>query len=187
MKKTRPVKLQPKIKMIFSITEDGAIGNADTNDLIVTNSEDFEFFKQMTMNNIIVMGRNTWESLPKAPLPKRRNIVISSTMEANKQVEVLSELSDIRRIRHRKAYDGADIWIVGGKRMYEEGVLLADEVYVTHWNKSVASDTKTNYTRLSPQFFSELHKNFNAGAVVRNLADGSGVIKKYTRCRRNGN
>ena len=43
-----------------------------------TNKEDLKFFQRMTTNNIVIMGRNTWESLPNKPLKNRINIVLTS-------------------------------------------------------------------------------------------------------------
>ena len=70
--------------MIFACDMEGAIGK--DGDLPWRQSSDLQHFKQVTMSKTIVMGRKTWDSLPKA-LPGRRNIVMSRT--AREDVEVL--------------------------------------------------------------------------------------------------
>ena len=70
--------------MIFACDMEGAIGK--DGDLPWRQSSDLQHFKQVTMSKTIVMGRKTWDSLPKA-LPGRRNIVMSRS--AREDVEVL--------------------------------------------------------------------------------------------------
>ena len=65
-----------KIHLIWAQDENGGIGK-DGN-LPWHISEDLKNFKRLTSSFTILMGRNTWESLPVRPLPKRRNIVLSS-------------------------------------------------------------------------------------------------------------
>ena len=74
--------------MIFACDTNGAIGK--DGDLPWRQSSDLQHFKQVTMSKTIVMGRKTWDSLPKA-LPGRRNIVMSRT--PREDVEVLDEHS----------------------------------------------------------------------------------------------
>ena len=65
-------------KIIVSTDENGLIG--DKGKLPWHIPEELIFFKQVTMGNPIIMGRKTWESLPKKPLPGRFNIVLSKSM-----------------------------------------------------------------------------------------------------------
>ncbi|MEG0253575.1 MAG: dihydrofolate reductase, partial [Muribaculaceae bacterium] len=63
------------IAMIVAISENNAIGK--DNDLLCYLSADLKHFKEITMGHAIIMGRKTFESLPKGALPGRRNIVIT--------------------------------------------------------------------------------------------------------------
>ena len=58
-------------------------------------SEDLKNFKQITLGSTIIMGRKTWDSLPFKPLPKRRNIVLSSSNISN--IEVYHNIEDCIR------------------------------------------------------------------------------------------
>ena len=93
--------------------------------------EDLKYFKDLTTNNIVVMGRKTWDSLPKKPLPNRLNIVISRFPK-----EVLGDLSiriDLTEAKIRLAMaDPDEQWfIIGGGQIYKELLPFCDRVYVT--------------------------------------------------------
>src|ERR1700722_19556919 len=64
------------IKMIVAYDENRVIGYKNT--IPWRNPEDMKLFKTHTTGNTIVMGRKTWESFPKKPLPNRVNIILSS-------------------------------------------------------------------------------------------------------------
>ena len=65
-----------EIHLIWAQDSNGGIGKKGSLPWYIP--EDLKNFKKLTQNSTIIMGRNTWESLPIKPLPKRRNIVISS-------------------------------------------------------------------------------------------------------------
>ncbi|MBR4715308.1 MAG: dihydrofolate reductase, partial [Bacteroidales bacterium] len=65
----------PNISIIVAIAQNNAIGK--DNDLIWHISDDLKRFKALTSGHTVIMGRNTWNSLPRRPLPKRRNIVLT--------------------------------------------------------------------------------------------------------------
>lgn len=93
--------------------------------------EDLKYFKQLTINNIVVMGRKTWDSLPKKPLPNRLNMVISHSPK-----EVLGDLSiriDLTeaKIRLAMAHPDESWFIIGGGQIYKELLPFCDRVYVT--------------------------------------------------------
>ena len=85
--------------------------------------EDLKRFKRLTIGKTVIMGRNTWESLPIKPLPDRRNIVITS--------------GSINNVEYFKTIDKAletctgDIWFIGGAGIYEEAMKLADCIDMT--------------------------------------------------------
>ncbi len=83
--------------IIAAVSPEGVIGVG--NDLPWHYSADLKRFKRLTMGNTIVMGRLTWESLPKKPLPGRRNIVITSRELApveSGEVECFAAIEDAR-------------------------------------------------------------------------------------------
>ncbi len=80
MDKTTPVRktdnnLDKEVNIIVAAGRDGAIGKAG--DLIWHIKADLRRFKALTMGHPVIMGRKTWDSLPKRPLPGRRKIVLT--------------------------------------------------------------------------------------------------------------
>lgn len=89
-------------------------------------SEDLKRFKRRTLDSIILMGRLTWESIGSKPLPKRRNIVISSRPVDN--VECFTEMETAL-----SACEESDTWIIGGGQIYQAAlhwISLLDVTYV---------------------------------------------------------
>lgn len=116
----------PTLSLIAAVAQNGAIGL--NNDLIYHLPNDLRRFKQLTIGHTIIMGRRTFESLPKGPLPQRRNIVISTTMHTYDSVEVYPSLSSALQ-----ACEGDDeIFIIGGAMLYAEALPLAVTLYLTH-------------------------------------------------------
>ncbi|MGN0459119.1 MAG: dihydrofolate reductase [Eubacterium sp.] len=112
------------ISIIAAVGKNLELGKG--NDLIWHFREDMKFFKEMTTSNTVIMGRKTFESLPKA-LPNRRNIVISSNDSYDAPgCEVVSSVEDALKLA------GEDnIFIIGGGRIYEQLLPLADNLYLT--------------------------------------------------------
>ena len=116
------------IKMILCSDVTGAIGK--DNDLLFHIKEDMEFFKEMTIGHKVVMGYNTWLSLPKKPLPKRDNYVLYNGKEDVKEkgMVVLTSIEDVKKLAETD-----DIIIIGGAMLYNTMLKLdlVDEVYLT--------------------------------------------------------
>ena len=115
-----------KIHLIWAQDENGGIGK-DGN-LPWHISEDLKNFKRLTSGSTILMGRNTWESLPIRPLPERRNIVLSSkevpNVECYMSVEECIETLD---------GDGTEkLFVIGGTTVYRNFIHRADELHITH-------------------------------------------------------
>lgn len=90
--------------------------------------EDFAFFKRYTSGKPVIMGRKTWESLPKKPLPERRNIVISrQTDYAADGAEVVTSLGDALAL----CADAPEIIIMGGAQIYAQALPLATDLRLT--------------------------------------------------------
>ncbi len=79
--------------------------------------EDMELFKEITKDSVIIMGRKTWDSLPKKPLPNRHNIVISSkNMVINDNISLAQ--SPEMALKMAKSF-GKMIFIIGGEQIYK--------------------------------------------------------------------
>lgn len=103
--------------------------------LLANIPEDMKFFKETTSGNIVVMGRKTWDSLPKKPLEKRMNCVITSKVDSveynrddNYYLMNLDCAKDIFPILSRH---DLDIFIIGGGVIYKELIPYCDNIYLT--------------------------------------------------------
>jgi len=125
--------------------------------------EDLAYFSKLTKgngNNAVVMGRNTYDSLPKHYLDKRDNFIISSTLFMDEEtsggekiktfktiIELINYLQDISVNFNfdSKKYD--DIWIIGGSSIYDQFIEmgLIDKCYITYINKEYSCDTFFNH------------------------------------------
>ena len=90
-------------------------------------SEDLKNFKKITLNSTIIMGRKTWDSLPFKPLPKRRNIVLSSSDVSN--IEVYHNIEDCIRILKKESIP--KIFIIGGASIYKAFFNYATHLHIT--------------------------------------------------------
>ena len=126
---------QGSLRMVWAQADGGVIGAGGA--LPWRLPEDLRLFRALTLGATVVMGRRTWESLPAAvrPLPGRRNVVLSSTLDpAEAGVEVLRSVDDVL------ALDG-DVWIIGGGAVYAAFLPHASEVVVTEVDARVPGDT----------------------------------------------
>ena len=114
------------IHLIWAQDLKSAIGK--NNDLPWYIPEDLKNFKQLTLNQPIVMGRNTWDSLKFKPLPKRRNIVLTSknNIESADTFDSLDHLlSDLINKKTKK------IFVIGGAQIYKLFWGLATSLHIT--------------------------------------------------------
>ncbi len=112
------------ISLILSVGRNNEIGRG--NDLIWHFHADMKFFRETTTGNTVIMGRKTFESLPKV-LPNRRNIVISTDKELKIDgAEVVHSVNEALN-----AAKGDNIFVIGGGRIYAQFLPLADKIYLT--------------------------------------------------------
>jgi dihydrofolate reductase len=147
--------------LIFARSLNNIIGLKDTIPWHI--KEDMQFFKYKTTNNIVVMGRKTFETLGNKPLPNRINIVVSKTLFKsyssmdlysfeNKIIytktiaKTLCFLNDINEELKKKKQIEKDIYFIGGVSIYKEAIGYCDEIYETVLNKIIAGDTKFSIT-----------------------------------------
>ena len=114
-----------KISLIASVGKNNELGSSGN--LIWKIKEDLKFFKDTTTNHPVVMGRKTFESLPKV-LPNRENIVISRSEILNNQIKVYKNIKDF--LNTYKTYE-EEIFIIGGATMYLQFLDLATTLYLT--------------------------------------------------------
>ncbi len=98
---------------------------------------DLKNFMRVTTGNVVIMGRNTFDSMGK-PLPNRRNIVVSRTMAPRKRVEVYR---DIPTALHHAEADENDTFIIGGAQIYKPCIAYADTMYLSYVKGDYEGDT----------------------------------------------
>ena len=105
--------------------------------------DDLAHFKRTTMGAPVIMGRKTWESLPKRPLPGRANIVISrdwnyDAAEARVYSSFMPALNAARAIALRAGKP--EVFVIGGAAIYALALPLADRIYLTEVDAAPAGD-----------------------------------------------
>lgn len=115
------------ITIICAVAENSAIGF--DNQLLYHLRADLQRFKALTTGHTVIMGRRTFESLPKGALPNRRNIVLTRQEGA-----AFPGAETFRSLQEALAACTADeeIFLIGGASVYAEGLPLADRLCLTH-------------------------------------------------------
>lgn len=130
------------ISIIVAIAQNGAIGYKG--DLIYHLSADLRRFKELTTGNTVIMGRKTYESLPKGALPNRRNIVLTRQKELSfPDTEIYSSLDEA--LSHCSPNE--KVYILGGAQVYTQALGMADELEIT-----LINDTPAQADTFFPEF-----------------------------------
>lgn len=117
---------KPIISIIAAVDRNMAIGFE--NKLLFWLPNDLKRFKALTTGNTIIMGRKTFESLPKGALPNRRNVVLSSNPSADcPGAEVFPSLEAALG----SCKENEKVYIIGGASVYRQALPLADELCLT--------------------------------------------------------
>lgn len=114
------------ISLVVAVSKNGVIGG--DNELLWHLSDDLKSFKKITSNSDIIMGRKTYESIGKA-LPNRVNIVVSSTMSQEENMDVI--VAKNPREALLKSYRNGDVYIIGGANIYDQMHMYCDTIYLT--------------------------------------------------------
>ena len=119
--------------------------------------EDLKRFRELTLNNTVIMGRKTFESIGK-PLDKRRNIILSRNRKQIDGVEIAEDLEQLYqfinselRISHSKFY------VIGGGEIYRQLIPYASEIYLTVVNETKSADT----------YFEDIDGEFTCDSVLQ--------------------
>ena len=122
--------------------------------------KDLNRFKDLTMDNIVIMGKNTWESLPIKPLPNRINIVISKTLKDDSVDHIFPTLNEaviFTQLNQKCVYK--QVFVIGGNQLYNEAInsMYCDKIYITEVYDDFQCDT----------FFPVLPKKFKPISVTK--------------------
>lgn len=119
------------LSIIVAIAENYAIGKKG--DLLCHLPADLKHFKDITSGKTVLMGERTFYSLPKHPLPNRRNIVLTDI--AGKQFDGAEVAYSIDELKAKVAQE-EEAFVIGGGMVYRQMMPLADKLYITHIHHS---------------------------------------------------
>ena len=138
------------LSIIVAIAENYAIGKKG--DLLCHLPADLKHFKDITTGKTVLMGERTFFSLPKHPLPNRRNIVLTDvpgkTFEGAEAVYSLDELC-------AKVQGEEEAFVIGGGMVYRQMIERADKLYITHIHHSW-EDADTFFPEINPAVWKQL-------------------------------
>lgn len=129
--------------MIVACDLNGIIGN--NNKIPWHIPDDLKHFKNLTENNIIVMGRKTFDSLPFKPLKNRINIVLSNTMKHNDDNSIIvTNKENVYKVLEniKSQYPEKKIFIIGGNEIYNLFFNECTKIYLTLVSSIFPGDTK---------------------------------------------
>ncbi|WP_106497453.1 dihydrofolate reductase [Lentibacillus sp. Marseille-P4043] len=126
------------ISLLVAMSHNQVIGS--DKDLPWHLPNDLKFFKELTTDHTIIMGRKTFESIGKA-LPKRKNIVITK-QDPSKFPEGVHVIHDLDTVaKWKEETPDEEIFIIGGGTIFEELIDIADRMYITFIDHSFEGDT----------------------------------------------
>jgi dihydrofolate reductase len=123
------------ISSIVAVSDDWGIGR--NNELLWHISEDLKRFKRLTTGKTILMGKKTWESLPRRPLPNRKNVVLTDVPGEKIEGSVTAySIEDALGKCDREE----EIFVIGGGSIYRQFMTIADRLYITHVHRNAPAD-----------------------------------------------
>jgi dihydrofolate reductase len=130
------------LTLILAVADNGVIGREGAIPWRI--SDDLKRFKRLTIGKPVVMGRKTWDSLPKKPLPERTNIVV--TRQPSWQADgamAASSLPDALA----KATQAAEVMVIGGAEIYRAALPLAQRIELTEVHRPFEGDALFAFDR----------------------------------------
>lgn len=116
------------MKAIVAVDKNWGIGKK--NGLLFSLPEDMKFFREKTMNKVVVMGSNTLKSFPNGkPLKNRINVVLFPGGEKRDDCVIVQSLDEMKE--ELKKYNTDDVFVIGGAMFYKTMLEFCSEVYVT--------------------------------------------------------
>jgi dihydrofolate reductase len=129
-----------EIVLVLAVAENGVIGK--NGDIPWRISDDMKRFKALTMGHTVVMGRKTWDSLPKKPLPGRVNVVVTRQVDWHADgARVASSLG--------QATSGTSgtVMIIGGAEIYDRALPMASRIELTEVHRAFEGDARFVFDR----------------------------------------
>jgi len=129
-----------EIVLVVAIADNGVIGKDGGIPWHI--SEDMKRFKAMTMGHTIVMGRKTWDSLPKKPLPGRVNVVVTRQKDWRAEGGVTAA-----SLGQATVGTSGAVMVIGGEEIYQRALPLASRIELTEVHRDFDGDAKFDLDR----------------------------------------
>ena len=127
------------MKMIVSADNNWGIGYKGK--LLAHVSTDMKFFREKTINNVVILGKKTLSTFPgEKPLKDRTNIILTRDKNYKKEEAVVVNSID-ELLEYVKNYDTDRLYVIGGGTVYKELMPYCDIAYITKFNKEFIADT----------------------------------------------
>jgi dihydrofolate reductase len=132
------------ITLVLAMAENGVIGNKGMIPWRI--ADDMKRFKALTVGKPVVMGRKTWDSLPRKPLPDRTNIVVTRQPDWSADGAVTASSLDDALDKTRGA---AEVMVIGGGEIYRAALARADRIELTEVQGAFDGDAHFAFDRAS--------------------------------------
>lgn len=133
-----PKEAHAPVVLVLAMSENGVIG--DKGAIPWRIAEDLRRFKGLTMGKPLVMGRKTWDSLPRKPLPGRTNIVVTRRRDWRAAGAVTAFSLDAA-LAAARAEDPDAVMVIGGAEIYAQALPLAARIELTLVRAAIEGDT----------------------------------------------
>ena len=150
------------IKAILACDQDWGIGK-DGDLPWPHNTEDLKWFKESTIGGVVVMGKSTWNSLPRKPLPNRENIIITSSEQDKEQDGCQFIKFKIAKKELVNMSKSRDVWIIGGAKLVKGLLDIIDEFHLSRIQGSYDCDTFLSKSLIIQKY--ELAESGKRGSV----------------------
>ena len=129
-----------EIVLVVAIADNGVIGKDGGIPWHI--SEDLKRFKALTLGHTIVMGRKTWDSLPRKPLPGRVNVVVTRQQDWHAEGAITAS-----SLGKATAGTSGTVMVIGGGEIYERALPLASRIELTEVHKAFDGDARFELDR----------------------------------------
>jgi len=156
------------IYLIVATDPNGVIGKGNTIPWHLP--EDLKLFKSRTIGSSIIMGRNTWDSLPKKPLPGRRNYVLSRKVESLMfEMDNISWCNSLEVAIRDASKHTKDVFIIGGEQVYNLALEknVVDRIILSKVNKSYDGDRYFKIPENWVEYQKENHEGFDVAYFIK--------------------
>src|SRR4051812_42158281 len=129
-----------EIVLVVAISDNGVIGSNGAIPWHI--SEDLKRFKALTLGHTVVMGRKTWDSLPRKPLPGRVNVVVTRQRDWQAEGAVTAH-----SLGQATAGTSGTLMVIGGAEIYERALPLASRIELTEVHRAMEGDATFHLDR----------------------------------------